>query len=291
MSPSKELKILSAAWGVGAQDQGCSQGPLYLAKQSLLTLQSRSLHWHKSIQSLGEFLDHVIEIGQLSLQLANQVNIAVHHEQPFLTIGGDHSCAIGTWSGAATALQNKGDLGLIWIDAHEDAHTFFTTPSGRIHGMPLACLLGHGAPVLTEVLSPGAKLKPEQICLIGIRSYEPGEHELLTGLGVRIFMMSEVEERGLDTIIGEAKAIVSQGTVAYGVSIDLDALDPIEVPGVCSKEPNGLKLQELSQALQSQIRNDPKFIGAELAEFNPSLDHENKTVHAIQVLTQALFEV
>ena len=111
-----------------------------------------------------------------------------------MLIGGDHSAAAGYWSGIAQAHQPRGDIGLVWIDAHMDSHTPFTSPNGYVHGMPLAALLGHGDPGLTGLLSPRAKLRPDRVCLIGTRDFEPEEAALL--LDVRVFYMGEVRSRG-----------------------------------------------------------------------------------------------
>ena len=174
------LQVLSAAWGIGSGNQDCSEGPLYLAEhRSLEKLTLPPHHWQKAITLPKHYSDAVAAISQMSLQLARQVDHCVLNKEPFVTLGGDHSCAIGTWSGAAHALSSKGDLGLIWVDAHMDAHTFATTPSRNIHGMPVACLLGYGEAALIEVLQKMPKIKPGHLCLIGVRSYEEGEAALL----------------------------------------------------------------------------------------------------------------
>ncbi len=284
-----EVQILSAAWGMGAQVVGCRRGPTYLAEQHALDTLPFPIHWQPVVKEPKERFDPVMAISQLALQIARQVDHCVLNKQHFVTIGGDHSCAIGTWSGAAHALASKGDLGLIWFDAHQDAHTFATTPSNSIHGMPIACLLGYGEAPLLHILQKAPKIKPQHLCLIGVRSYEEGEAALLEKLGVRVFMMDEVVQKGLDQVMQEAMAIVTQGTVGYGVSVDLDALDPDDAPGVCSKVAGGLYSQHVADILSHYVRGDKRFIGAEIAEFNPELDKEHKTVKCIQLLMNAFF--
>ncbi len=283
------LQILSAAWGIGAQKQDCREGPLYLAEHHHLEKLSKPHHWQKVITEPKNISDAVTAISQMALQLARQVDHCVLNKEPFVSLGGDHSCGIGTWSGAAHALASKGDLGLIWFDAHLDANTFATTPSNTIHGMPVACLLGHGEAPLIEILQKTPKIKPQHLCLIGVRSYEEGEAALLKKLNVRCFMMDEVIQRGLDAVMQEAMHIATKDTVAYGVSIDLDALDPKEAPGVGSREVNGLLMDPLVQVLTQYVRGDSRFIGAEIAEFNPQLDADGKTVRCIQRLLDAFF--
>ncbi len=160
----------------------------------------------------------------------------MRHARLPCVIGGDHSCAGGTWTGVARMLQ--GELGLVWIDAHMDSHTPATSHTGRLHGMPLAWLLGQGDDALYG-LSAGV-VDPEHVALIGVRSYEPEEKERLDRLGVRVFHIEEVHRRGLDTVAAEALAIAARGTSGFGVSIDLDAVTPEEAPGVGTPVADGI---------------------------------------------------
>ncbi|MGH8507495.1 MAG: arginase, partial [Gammaproteobacteria bacterium] len=201
---------------------------------------------------------------------------ALQNGRRVAVIGGDHSCAIASWSAAASAL--RGPLGLVWIDAHMDSHTPATSPSGALHGMPLAILLGFGPPELTDLLYPGAKLRPENVCLVGVRSYEPEEAELLHCLGVRVITMDEVRARGLMRSLGEAFAIVSCGTAVVGLSIDLDAIDPEDAPGVGTPARNGLRGLALVEGLR---RLAPQPVLVEIAEFNPLHDRKNKTARLV----------
>lgn len=207
-------------------------------------------------------------IASLNNRLASKVESVLRAGHFPLVVGGDHSCAIGTWSGVHRALADKGPLGLIWIDAHMDSHTFASTPSGQIHGMPLACLLGYGDAELTSIDGAEAKLHPEHVCLIGVRSFEAGEAALLHQLGVRVFDMEEIHRRGLAEVFDEALTIVRDGTAGFGVSVDLDAFDPTEEPGVGSPVPGGLRRAELAEAL-TRLRGDPSFVAMEVAEYNP----------------------
>lgn len=288
---NKPLHLLGAAWGDGAGDHGCAAGPQLLQTQSLLISQP-SFHWRAMIDSasLSRRLDQDVSltIATLCRQLAQQTKQLCQQHQSFLTIGGDHTCAIGTWSGAFAALQKRGPLGLIWFDAHMDSHTPETTLSGNLHGMPLACLLGYGNEALIHLMTPVPTLQPHHVCLIGVRSFEAGEAALLKALKVRIFFMEEVQERGLAAVFQEAYQIVTHGTQAYGISIDLDAIDPLEAPGVGSPEPQGLNSEELIKALQT-VCGDSRLIGAEIAEFNPKHDMDHRTALLIEKLALALF--
>lgn len=194
----------------------------------------------------------------------------------FTVVGGDHTSAIGTFSGVAHALREQGDLGLIWIDAHMDSHTPATSESGNIHGMPVAALLGHGFKELTHILDANPKIKPAHLSLIGVRSFEHGEANFLRDLNVRIYYMEEVQERGLMTVIKEAQERAKQGTAGYGVSLDLDAIDPEDAPGVDVPEPNGLAGADVLAAM-TYLAQDPELLATEIVEFDPQQDREQKT--------------
>ncbi|MFQ5937375.1 MAG: arginase, partial [Acidiferrobacterales bacterium] len=194
--------------------------------------------------------------------------------------GGDHSCAIGTWTGVTGALASSGSVGLIWLDAHMDSHTPETSPSGAVHGMPLACLLGFGPIPLVRLGGFSPKLLPEDVCVVGVRSFEPVEATLLTELGVRVFDMDEVDRRGLSTVLDEAQSHVQRHTAAYGITIDIDVIDPGDAPGVGTPEPGGIGGKDLSAALR-ELTEQSAPVGVELAEYNPDKDVNGMTADLI----------
>ena len=203
-----------------------------------------------------------------------------------VVLGGDHSCAIGTWKGIVRGLAARGPaasaspdtLGLVWIDAHMDAHTAQTSTSGKIHGMPLACLLGEGDPRLTGVAG-GVRLDPRRVCLVGVRSFETGEAALLRRLGVRVYFMHDVERQGLPAILKDAVAVAGDGG-AYGISLDLDAVDPRDAPGVGSPVAGGIRSPDLLRALARSGRG-PALAGLEITEYNPDRDRDGKTARLV----------
>jgi arginase len=285
----RPIQIIAAASGVGARDQGCANGPDTVRHSGLLSrlnLQGLDISWHKTLRPAPTGTPLSI-IHNLNEQLTQQVrDSAVSGHLP-LVFGGDHSCAIGTWSGAALALKQRGPLGLVWIDAHMDSHTPETTPSGAIHGMPLAALLGCGAPELVNLAGFSPKLLPRHVCLVGVRSYEPGEAELLQRLGVRVFFMNEVKQRGIASVMAEALTIARNGTAGFGISIDLDAFNPEESPGVGTPVQDGLTHLELDRVLRG-IGELPDLVALELAEFNPLHDHDSRTLDLIEDLLLAV---
>lgn len=284
------VHVIGAAAGIAANISGCSFAPIFLQNSPFLQYPDIELDWEEIlyIARSERGLAATDAVAALCQQLAEYTYRFTQEKQHFLTIGGDHSCAIGTWSGAAAALRRQGPLGLLWIDAHMDSHTPATTLTGNIHGMPMACLLGEGPKQLTTILDAQPKLLPEHVCLVGIRSFEPAEAELLKRLNVRCFLMPEIKERGLTTVLTEALQIVTQGTVGYGVSIDIDAFDPHEAPAVGVPEPDGLNAAEVC-AFLTRVQPDPRFVGAEITEFNPNLDDNHRTEKLVGELIKALF--
>ncbi|MBL8677187.1 MAG: arginase, partial [Alphaproteobacteria bacterium] len=245
--------------------------------------------WKETLFPLKTARDITLPPGPLTLPYIEDICLRVAHsiektlkrnERP-VVIGGDHVIAIGTWAGVTRGLEAKQKFGLIWVDAHMDSHTMETTPSQAYHGMPLAVLLGHGDPSLVNLLDKGPVLLPEQVCLIGVRSYEEGEANLLKQLGVRVFFMEEIEERGFEAVFKEALSIVKKDTKSYGLSIDLDAFDPIEAPGVGTPAPQGLKQRDVLPAL-IQAKNDPALKAFEIVEYNPDRDRNDKTLYLMR---------
>lgn len=227
-------------------------------------------------------LDVVVEANKM---LADEV-IDVISEGAFpLILGGDHSIAIGSLAGAARDREN---LGVIWYDAHGDLNTAETSPSGNIHGMPLSASLGLGHESLTNVGGYSPKVKPENIVIIGARSLDEGERKLIKERGIRVYTMHEIDRMGMTKVMDEAVKHVSKGTDGVHLSLDLDALDPIDAPGVGTPVMGGPTYRETHLAME--ILAESKIItSAEFVEVNPILDVKNKTAEAAVALIGSLF--
>ena len=252
---SRQVRIIGVASGCGAPDPGCADGPETLRRGELLTRLWRGglePYWDSTVTNRTDS-DGLAGVQEVCAALAERVCKTVRDGALPFVVGGDHSCAIGTWRGVAEALRARGRLGLIWIDAHMDAHSPLSSPSGALHGMPLACLLGFGDSGLIDA-SGGPALLPQHVCLVGVRSFEAEECALLERLGVRVFSMDEIEQRGIADVLREAHAIVSQGTAGFGITLDIDALDPADAPGVGTPEPGGLRAAALAHALTTLQR-------------------------------------
>jgi len=287
------LHFIGYAFGEAGAVPDAALGPLVLRESSYLPKLAKHgipYQWDADISSVSvnANAEKDLLVRAYSEDLAKLVSARVQALEKFAVIGGDHTCAIGTWSGAYEAMHTQGPLGLIWFDAHMDSHTPETTESGRIHGMPLACLLGYGYPSLTSIGSYQAKLKPEHVCLIGVRSYEKGEATLLQNLKVRIFFIDEVKRRGINNVLQEAVEIVTRGTAAFGVSLDFDSIEPQDFPAVGVPEKNGLPAEELCKALPI-IASHAKFIGADFAEFSPLHDKNHISEQWVMRILESIY--
>lgn len=201
-----------------------------------------------------------------------------------LFVGGDHSISVGT---VAAAGSGNDPLGLIWVDAHGDFNTPDTSPSGNIHGMPLAILMGEGHPDLVNVGRPGPKVLPENVVMIGLRDIDPTEKKRLKGSGVTVFTMRDIDEHGISTVANKAMMKFAHMKRIH-LTLDMDALDPVEAPGVGTPVPGGITYREAH--LLMEILADSKKVGSmDLVEINPILDVANKTAElAVELTLSAL---
>jgi arginase len=282
----RQVELIGAAWGLGGADPGCAEAPA-----ALIPLLAQRLGEYGIEVRRGPILEPApgerrrqFAVSRLCSQLAAVVADARRAGRLPCVIGGDHSCAGGTWSGVARTLA--GNLGLVWIDAHMDSHTPQTSHTGRLHGMPLAWLLGQDDDPLYGLAS--GVLDPRHVCLVGVRSYEPEEDARLKRLGVRVIFMDEVAARGIDAVLDEALDIVTAGTAGFGVSIDLDVVTPEEAPNVGTPVSGGVGSAALIKALE-EIAGRPALAGVELVEYSPRLDRDGRTARvAVDLLGAAL---
>jgi arginase len=291
----RQWKLIGVGSGWGARDMGTAEGPKVLMEHIPALFQNCQkilTYWHKTTLNFANNIPlapieariHADHVFDATTQLCDQTKTAFLQGKTPLVLGGDHSVAIGTWSGIKAAVGSE-NIGLIWIDAHLDAHTPETSPSRNIHGMPVAVLLGHGDERFIKLGGSAPKFKPEHVCLIGIRSFEEGEEKLLHELGVKIYYMKEVHERGFESVFREAQQKLSN--LKFGISIDIDAFDPQEAPGTGTREKEGIKLADVKSSLQN-LSQDPNFLALEITEFNPHKDVDNKTLHLIWNLARLI---
>lgn len=229
------------------------------------------------------------EIARASRQVAGKVTRIVERGEFPLVLGGDHSISAGTVSGIAAAARKQGKkVGLLWIDAHGDINTPETSPSGNIHGMPVAALLGEGPAELTSLAGEGPKVDPANVALVGIRSLDDGEKARLKRFGVQVHTMSDVDRHGIHRIMKKALARVTAGTAYVHVSFDLDAVDPTVAPGVGTPVKGGLDYRE-AHLIMELLHDSGVMTSLEMVEVNPILDDRNSSALFAVELVQSAF--
>jgi len=296
----RRVRIIGAPCGFGASIAGVDLGPAAMRVAGLrrrveqLGYEVRDLgDLHVECPSVppapGEKLRFLKEISKACEQLARDVSKVLESGELPVVLGGDHSVAIGSVAGVTSFYRSRGEtVGLIWFDAHADMNTPETTPSGNIHGMPLAVLLGHGAPELTGIEGFSPKLDPRLCAHIGARDVDPGERELIKKLGIRFFTMREIDERGMSACMDEAVSIASKATAGFHVTLDVDALDPGDAPGSGTIVRGGLTYREAHLAME-KIAEAGGALSLEVVEINTALDINNRTAElGVELILSAL---
>lgn len=288
----RKLRIIGAASGVGAEDPGCAKGPWALHRSHAFhdIAHHHGVDWRETLYPRpGHGGSALAQVHDLCERLATDVGEALRAGAFPVVVGGDHSVAIGTWSGVRAALGVAGAPGLLWLDAHMDSHTKETSYTGNLHGMPLACLLGLGDKRLVAVGGPGPKLDPHHTVLLGVRSYEPEEAELLTRLGVRVIDGAEVERLGFGAAFDAALAIVRRAKGGFGISVDLDVFEPEQAPGVGTPEPCGLPIEPVLAGLD-RLQREAGLLAMEITEYNPDRDKGGRTAALVARLVATLLK-
>ncbi len=232
---------------------------------------------------------YVTQIAESCEKLARIVedSLAGHHIP--LVLGGDHSIAAGTVAGVADYLRHSSQkTGLLWIDAHADINTPDTSPSGNVHGMPLACCIGQGPSELVNLLGFAPKVDAANVALVGIRDVDEPERGQLRNAGVRAFTMRDIDERGMRDVMRDALAIVSNGTAGFHLSLDLDFVDPQFAPGVGTPVRGGATYREAHLAMEMAC-DSGLMLSMEVVEVNPVIDQSNRTAElAVELILSAL---
>lgn len=231
----------------------------------------------------GSNLKNLNEVLRVNRLLCQEVSTVMEEGMFPVVLGGDHSIAIGTIFGV---LQQKKNLGVIWFDAHGDINTAETSPSGNIHGMPVAVLTGIGHEDLTSI-GGNVFLKRENLVYIGSRDLDEGERKAMKEQGIKVFTMYEIDDMGIKKVMEEAIKIAGEGTDGIHVSFDLDALDPEVAPGTGTKVPGGMGYRETHHALE-MIAMSNKLVSVEFVEVNPLLDRQNTTAEVAVALAGSL---
>ncbi|MBV52709.1 MAG: hypothetical protein CL816_01425 [Coxiellaceae bacterium] len=285
------IAVFSVASDLAGNIPGTAEAPAYLCRH---LAPSDSLMW-SNILHLNPALVAEPVINQLTpvfRQLATDVYNCVSVDRRFITIGGDHSVALASWSGVSKSLREQGEpWALIWIDAHLDIHTFETSHTKNIHGMPVAGLLGQDRALMDMVNLSSAALQPEQIFYVGVRSFEAEEKQLVESLGCHVYDMPAVHARGIDSVIEEiSQHLSAQGIYKIGMSIDIDALDPTVASAVTVPEDDGLLLPQIVDLI-ARLGDDFQMIGADLVEYCPDRDQDQQSLRCIQNILNEIVRV
>ncbi len=286
------IRIIGVPMDLGQNRRGVDMGPSAIRYANL---QSRLERLGHTVLDEGNLAvpnpeEHVAEgsgrrMKAVSAVCSNVYTIAskcVADGDFTIFLGGDHSISIGTIAAAA----EKGSVGVIWIDAHGDFNTSVTSPSGNIHGMPMAALVGQGDKLLVDVGYPGRKLHPSQVVQIGIRDLDQLERKDLANSGINIFTMRNIDELGTATIAHQALDRLRHLDTIH-ISLDMDSLDPYEAPGVGTPVPGGLTYRE-AHLLMEILGDSERVRSLDIVEINPILDDMNKTAELAVELAASL---
>lgn len=292
---NKKISIVGVPMDLGADRRGVDMGPSAIRYAGVI---ARLEKMGFDIQDKGDIYvsrphqytetenhKYLHEVVEANTKLAEVVSEIMQEGRFPLVLGGDHSIALGTIGGVAKHVKN---LGVIWFDAHGDLNTGETSPSGNIHGMPLAASLGYGHPSLVSLAGYSPKVKPEHVVIIGARDLDEGERELIKRIGIKVFTMHEIDKLGMARVMDEAIAHVSKGTEGVHLSLDLDGLDPHDAPGVGTPVIGGISYREGHLAME-MLADADILCSAEFVEVNPILDQQNHTARVAVALMSSAF--
>lgn len=220
---------------------------------------------------------YMTEIAETCKDLAEIVQKSLEEKFIPLVLGGDHSIAAGAVSGVSAHFRKeKKQIGYIWLDAHGDMNTPESSPSGNVHGMPLAAVMGYGASELADLLGFKPKVEPQNIALVGVRDLDLQEKRLMKKSGVRVFTMRDIDERGMREVMADALKYAMDDTDGIAVSLDMDFVDPSDAPGVGTPVRGGVTYREAHLAME-MIADTEAMVSMEVVEINPIIDEHNRT--------------
>jgi arginase len=285
---AEKIRIIGVPMDLGASRRGVDMGPSALR---VAGLQSRLKQLGRHVEDIGNvpvlqpeerpygekkarYLD---EIAETCKGLADMVRGTLDDDLLPLVLGGDHSIAVGTTAGVAAHFQKKSKrVGIIWLDAHGDMNTPESSPSGNVHGMPLAAIMGFGPPELTELAGIKPMVEPANVVLVGVRELDSKERRFVKESGVHVFTMREIDERGMREVMSEALRFAGDDTAGVAVSLDMDFVDPSDAPGVGTPVRGGVTYREAHLAFE-MIADSRLMVSLELVEINPVIDLHNTT--------------
>jgi arginase len=297
---SKHIAIIGAPLDLGAGRRGVDMGP---SAVRVANLNTRLAELGYDVEDLGNVpvvqresqgevhsrAKYLPQIAETCTLVADMVDQALGANKFPLVLGGDHSIAVGTVSGASRYFHRRREkLGLIWIDAHTDMNTPESSPSGNVHGMPLACCVGQGPKELTNIFGYCPKVNPTNVALVGIRSVDGPERNIVQHSGVHAFTMRDIDERGMRAVFEAAIRVAGEGTAGIHVSLDMDAVDPQEAPGVGTPVQGGITYREAHLAME-MLGDTGRVTSMDVVEVNPVIDDANRTaILAVELVMSAM---
>ncbi len=287
----KNIPTLGVASSIGGASNTCAEAPAVVQNSEFSdSLINTNLDWQPLLE--------VSKTNKNSLNILNKQSCVISQfsqqqfadEKSFLVIGGDHSIAVGTWAGVINSLPKDATFALIWIDAHMDAHTQETSPSGNLHGMPVSVLLGEAGHDLQQCFPSQQHLDGRDLYLFAIRSYEAEELVLLSKKNVNVFDTARIErDGGTKKVLKQLLETISRCYDYYAISLDLDAIDPEDAPGVDTGVATGLSADNLLSVFE-EVSFGKKFVGLEIAEFDPQKDQQKKTEKLIYQIISSIYD-
>ena len=294
------IAVIGAPLDLGQGRRGVDMGPSALR---VANLNSRVAALGYEVEDLGNIAveqaescaegdahaKYLAQIAAACERLGKQVGDALERSRLPLVLGGDHSVAVGTMSGVAQHFRRQGrNIGLIWLDAHADMNTPGSSPSGNVHGMPLACCIGVGPDELTRIFGFAPKVDAAHVALVGIRDLDEPERRTVRDSGVHAFTMRDVDERGMRAVMDEAIGIVTGGTAGFHLSVDMDFVDPQYAPGVGTPVRGGATYREAHLAMEVAC-DSGRMLSMEVVEVNPVIDEVNRTADlAVELMLSAM---
>lgn len=299
-TPKQSVRIVGVPLDLGASRRGTDMGPSALRIAGLgaairrlgyrvgreQDIPAPAMETRSPDDKEARFKPQILEV---CINLANKVKSILQVNEFPLVIGGDHSIAMGTVAGVASHFreQNK-SIGLIWFDAHGDMNIPGVSPSGNIHGMPLAHLLGKGDEDLKNIMGFSPKVKVENVALIGIRDLDAGERRIVKESGIHAFTMRDIDEYGMAAVAVKALQAVTDGTAGFHISFDVDGCDPSVIPGSGTLVPGGVSFRE-AHLLLEYCADSGRLVSMEVVELNPFMDDRNISAErTLQLILSAL---
>jgi len=287
--PTRRIRVIGVPLDMGASRRGVDMGP---SAMRVAGLEARLEALGHQVTDSGNVrveiaetrnsgdksARYLAEIAETCTRTAEAVVKTLEEGMTPLVLGGDHSLAAGSVSGVAEFYRRQGqNIGVIWIDAHSDINTPATSPSGNVHGMPLAALLGLGPEPLGNIFGYSPKVAAENTVIIGVRDIDAAERENIRRAGVaEVYTMRDIDERGMRTVMEEALRAAGRGTAGYHVSLDMDWIDPEDAPGVGTPVRGGATYREAHLAMEI-LADHGRLLSFEIVEVNPVIDEHNRT--------------